>query len=112
MYFRAVIIGFMLCGKLSFSQLSVSHIDSLNAKMLKQLPVNLSEFGWARIQLKDGTVLLNCLILEVKTNWIVYKKGGTLHDRSIDKIRVILFEERPLKIEFDELNKGKLILTK
>lgn len=112
MYYRAFIIGFMLCGKLSFSQLGVSCIDSLNAKMLKQFPVNLTEFGWSRIQLKDGTVLLNCLILEIKSNWVIYKKGGTLHDKAIDRISAIRFEEQPLRVEFDELNRGKLILTK
>lgn len=112
MRFHTFIIGFMLCGKVSFSQLSVSSIDSLNARMLnQQFPIDLTKLGIARIELKDGTVLLKCEIFEVKSMYIVYKKRAVLHDQVIDKIKNIRFEDRRLKLEFDEKNRGKLTIV-
>lgn len=110
MYCRTFIIGFMLCGKVSFSQLGVSCIDSLNAKMLKKnYPIDLTKFGNARLELKDGTILSNCVITEIKEHWVIYKKRETLHDQAIDKIKVIRFDEHGFKLQFDEFDKGKLI---
>ncbi|MBK7311598.1 MAG: hypothetical protein KBG47_04490 [Bacteroidia bacterium] len=105
---RFFILTILVCCNTTFAQLGIKRIDSLNAKMQSSIPVDLSYYGNARIQLKEGVTYLNCIILEVKPAWIVYKKRGVLHDQVTDKIKRIRFDEQPLILEFDEQYRGKL----
>jgi len=108
---RFFILSILVCCNTAFAQLKITRIDSLNAKMQSSVPVDLSYYGEARIELKEGTTYLHCIILEVKPTWIVYKKRGVLHDQVTDKIKRIRFDEQPLILEFDELYQGKLRFT-
>ncbi len=105
---RFFILTILVCCKTAFAQIGVNKIDSLNAKMLSSTPVDLSYYGDARIELKEGVIFLHCIILEVKPTWVVYKKRGALHDQVTDKIKRIRFNEQPLILEFDESYRGKL----
>ncbi len=104
---RFFILGLLVCCK-SFAQTNLSKVDSLNAKLLNGTPVDLSYYGKARIELKERVVYLNCIITEVNSIYVVYKKSGALHDQIIDKIKIIRFEEQPLILEFNDVNKGKI----
>lgn len=42
-----------------------------------------------RIVFKDGSIRKNCKVTEIKDYWIVYEKGGSLHDAVIDRIERI-----------------------
>jgi len=108
MIVRFFILGLLVCCHGTLAQKEFKNMDSLNAKLQCSAPVNLTEYGKARIELKEGTVYLNCIITEIRNGWLVYKKSGTLHDQMIDKIKRVRFEQAPLVLEFDELNKGKL----
>jgi hypothetical protein len=105
---RFFILSILVCCNVAFAQISIKRIDSLNAKMQSSIPVDLSYYGEARIELKEGVTYLHCIIMEVKPTWIVYKKRGMLHDQVTDKIKRIRFTEYPLILEFDELYQGKL----
>jgi hypothetical protein len=99
----------LVCCEAGFAQVQCNNkIDSLNTKLQNGTPVDLSYYGKARIELKERVIYLNCTITEVNSLWVIYKKGGALHDQMIDKIKVIRFEEQSLKLEFNDLNKGKL----
>jgi len=105
---RFFILTILVCCNTTFAQIGIKQIDSLNAKMQNSIPVDLSYCGNARIQMKEGVTYLNCIVLEVKSTWVVYKKRGVLHDQLTDKIKRIRFDEQHLKLEFDDLNRGKL----
>lgn len=98
----------LVCCNTSFAQIGINRIDSLNTKMESSIPVDLSYYGNAQIELKDGITYLHCIILEVKPAWVVYKKRGVLHDQVTDKIKRIRFDEQPLILEFNESYQGKL----
>jgi hypothetical protein len=108
MVFRFFIPGFLIFSKMAVSQLSVSGIDTLNVKMLNNVPVDLSKLGTARMELKDGVILFNCTITEISQNKVVYKKRNTFHDQSPDKIKKIRFEDQPWYLEFDRSHRGYL----
>lgn len=105
---RFFILTILVCCNTAFAQIGINKIDTLNAKMQSTIPVDLSYYGNARIELKEGVTYLNCIILEVKPTWVVYKKRGVLHDQVTDKIKRIRFDDQPLILEFNELYQGKL----
>jgi hypothetical protein len=108
MIVRFFILVSLVCCKSIVAQMEFNKLDSVNTKLQSSTPVDLNSFGKARIEMKEGTVFLNCIITEVRSNWLVYKKGGALHDQMIDKIKRVRFDQLPYILEFDEFNKGKL----
>ena len=66
--------------------------------------IALNRFGVSTIKLKDGTMLKNCAIKEIKPLWVVYVKNRTIHDIMIDKINYIVTEDN-LLLWFDESGK-------
>lgn len=108
MIVRFFIIGLLVCCKSTTAQMELNKLDSINVRMQSSALVDLNSYGKARIEMKEGTVFLNCVITEVRTNWLVYRKDGVLHDQMVDKIKRVRFEQLPYILEFDELNKGKL----
>lgn len=69
-------------------------------------PVSLSEIGITRLVLKDGSIKKDCLIREINEYWIVYEKGGSLHDQMIEKIRRIeIGKDKAYAIFFNDKNK-------
>ncbi len=111
MKFIGLLIAMLFPGALYFGQVKYADLDSLNLSLQKNLEVNLSQFGKAKIKFKDGYIYKNCLIQTVKANYIVYLKNGVLHDQMIDKILRITFINYPLELHFDEKNKGNIKLV-
>lgn len=65
-------------------------------------PMELSALGVTKVFLKDGTIKINCVIVEMHAGWIVYKKDRTLHDLAIDKIKRIESPKEMVSVYFDE----------
>lgn len=72
MALRFIIIVLLFMQVRSASQIRPSELDSLNGLMHKNQPINLIKYGKARIELKQPTVFLNCMITEINSNYIVY----------------------------------------
>ena len=66
--------------------------------------IALSRIGNTRIVLKDRTIRKDCILKEIKTNWIVYMKDRVLHDMMIDAIKWIELEDGTSAIYFDVKN--------
>ena len=109
MIIRFILIASVFAYGRSLAQIRPSEIDSLNSLMQKRQTIDLIKYGKARIELKYRTIFLNCIITQITSNNVVYKKGGALHDQAIDKIKVIEFDEYPIILKFDEFDRGTIL---
>ena len=66
--------------------------------------VVLNKIGKTRLILKDNTIKKDCILKEIKTNWIVYMKDKVLHDMMIDRIKYIELNDGLTAIYFDKKN--------
>lgn len=64
--------------------------------------IALNSIGRTRIHFKDGTIRKDCTMKEIKDQWLIYEKDGSLHDVEIEKISWIEFADKVHAIYFDE----------
>src|SRR5688572_24556931 len=60
----------------------------------------MKQLGKGIIYLKEQRIIKNIRLKEMKSNYVVYEKDGSLHDRLFDEIKRIDFPDaRPLPMQ-------------
>ncbi len=102
---QLIVIGFLISAGSMFAQTVQCINDEVKIRYDTGEEISVSGIGKTRIVFKDGSIKKNCVIKEIKQNFIVYLKDGVLHDAEISKLKWIELDDGIKALYFDENNK-------